>query len=206
MKFPQEQTGIVEGLPFESRLGFVAFNVERCLSEARSHAVARRQLEALPLLSEGLSMLWDRAERRSTPDPSRVEAVIEHLQGYETPMEDMENVRYNHDVILVEAARTLMKGMNLLKDASRTARYVAGALSGPFQAVALVYADHRAARSSEMAVADAALLRLRDWGQRPFHRSAFEGIPDWPRGAVSKRYASGGIGGTAEDDEHDLGA
>lgn len=201
MTYP-ERTTIVETLPYESRIAFIAFCAERCFKEARRHPVAREQLEKLPLLGEGLEMLWVRAEQRVKPAPDRINAVLQHVSAYETPAADMENVVYNYDIILVQAARVLAKGMRVLQDPEKAApRYVAGALEGPYLSVAQVYADFEAARNAERAVADIAILRLHEWGNKPFSRVVFEGIPEWPRGALSKKYAENRVKGTAENDD-----
>jgi len=197
-----ERTKIVEALPYESRIAFIAFCVERCFREARRHRAAEEQLSKLPLLGQGLDMLWSRAEHGVTPDPDRVDAVLQHVLTYETPAEDMENVIYNYDIAIVEGGRMLGKGMRALQDPEKaTPRYVAGAVSGPYVSVAQIYADYQNARNAELAVEDTALQRLHDWGKKPFSRVVFEGIPEWPRGELSKRYAENRLTGSAEDDD-----
>lgn len=200
MKYP-ERMAILEAVPYESQLGYIAFCVERLLQEAQRHPVARVQVEQLPLLREGLNMLWARAERGEMADPSRIRAVLNHLETYERPAADSDDVLYNYDVILVEAARMLTKGMRVLLDsAAANPRYVAGALEGAVMAVGLVYADGRRARTAEVAVIDAALERLREWGAKPFSRQVFTGISEWTRGEVSKRYAERQLTGTKDED------
>jgi hypothetical protein len=195
MKYP-EREAVVEGLPYESRLGFIAYAVERGLNEARRHPVARAQLEKLPLLTEGLEMLWARAERGVVPDPERVRAVREHLATYQRPAMDGENMSYNYDVTLVHTASTLNRGMRLLQDPQVKPRAVAGALEGPVQSVGVVYDDWSGARAAEVANIDTALERLRDWGAKPFSRAAFGEIPEWARGELAKKYAEGRVTGT----------
>jgi hypothetical protein len=67
--------------------------------------------------------------------------------------------------------------------------------------VSLIYADYKSARKGEFDVIDTALVRLSEWADKPFSRAVFEGIPEWPRGAISKKYAQNRIKGTAEDDD-----
>jgi hypothetical protein len=197
-----EATKIAETLPYESRIAFIAFCAERCLKEANRHPAAREQLQKRPLLGEGLEMLWARAEQGTIPAPDRVNAILQHVSSYETPAPDMENVVYNADITLVQAARVLIKGMDVLQDPEKaTGRYIAGASAGPFICVAQVYADYQNARNAERAVTDTALLRLHDWGNKPFSRKVFEGIPEWTRGELSKKYAENRLKGSADEDE-----
>lgn len=199
MKYP-ERMEIVERLPFESRVGFIAFCVDRCLSEARRHLGARMQLEQQPGLTKGTQLLWARAERGEIPDPARVAAVLAAAATYETPAATSEDVVYNADVTLVEAARMLTKGLRVLQDSEvATPRYVAGALEGPVMVAGLVYADGRAARNAELAVIDAALQRLGESAGQPFTRALLADLPDWPRAELSNRYAAGQLTGTADD-------
>lgn len=200
MKYP-ERVAIVENLPYESRLGYMAFCVERCFKEARRHPVAREQLERLPLLTEGLEMLWARAEQGVLADPEQIKEILAHVSTYEKPAPDLDNVLYIADVTLVKAARMLMKAMKVLEDPEAKPRYVAGALEGAVQSVGGIYADAADARDAEVAVIDTALEKLRDWRNKPFTRYVFEGIPDWTRGELSKKYAEGRIKGTDSDDE-----
>jgi hypothetical protein len=200
MKYP-ERIKIAEDLPYESRLGFVAFGAERCLKEARRHPVAREQLEKLPLLTEGLDMLWKRAEQGVVPDPERVNTIRSHVLSYQSPAEDQENIKFNYDVSLVNAGSTLNKGMRLLQNPDTDARTVASALEGPVQAVGNIYADHRNARNAELEVIDTALSRLKKWGNKPFSRAAFGEIPEWKRGELSKKYAEGRLVGTDVHEE-----
>lgn len=201
MKY-SEREKIVETLPFEFRVGFIAFCVERCLNEAQRHPIPREQLEQLPLLKEGLDMLWKRAERGVSPDPERINLILEHLAGYERPAADLENVLYTFDVTLVSAARMLTKGMRVLQDAAQaTAKYVSGALEGVVQSVGVIYAAWQDARKAELQIIDTALMRLQEWGNKPFSRAIFEGIPEWIRGELSKKYAENRLKGSAEDDE-----
>lgn len=200
MKYP-ERMAILEGASYEARVGFIAHCVERCMSEARRHPAAKEQLEQLPLLTEGLDMLWARAERGVKPDPARVEAILAHLGTYERPAADSQDVEYNYDVTLVEAARMLTKGMRVLKDPdAANPRYVAGALEGPVLITGLIYADSKKARDAELAVIDAALEQLRAWDGRPFSRVAFEGPAEWRRGEISKKYAERRLLGTKDEE------
>jgi hypothetical protein len=200
MKYP-ERMAIIEQLSYEARVGFIVYCAERCLSEARRHASSREQLAKLPLLTEALEMLWVRAERGIAPKPERVRGVLDHLQTYEKPAKDSENVDYRYDVTLVEAARMLTKGMNVLLDTeAANPRYVAGAFEGAVMSVGLIYVDGRRARELETAVTDAALERLRNAGKQKFARSLFEGIPDWARGDVTPRYAGQRLTGTKDDE------
>lgn len=63
-----ETVKMVEGLPYESRLGFIGFCVEQCLNEASRHPIASQQLKNLSLLKEGLAILWARAEHNQPPE------------------------------------------------------------------------------------------------------------------------------------------
>ena len=198
-----ERESIVQALSYESRLGYIAFCVERCLAEARRHPAAKQQLDQLPDLSEGVEMLWARAERGVSPDPARVDAIRAHLQTYDRPAADRESVEYDRDVILVQAARMLAKGMTVLQQSPSEVDpdYVAGALEWATQSVGVVYADWKAARAGELGVIDDALLRLKKRGSKPFSRSVFDGIPEWKRGELSKKYAEGRLTGSAVDDD-----
>lgn len=202
MKFPA-RIKILDALPYEARLGFVAFCVERCLKEARLHEVGRDQLEKLPMLSEALDIVWQRAERQEMPDPGRVEAIQRHLETYVSPAPDQENVIYNYDISLVQAARVLQDALRLVLDPeAATGSETAGALEGPAQAVAQIYADEDEAQDAEVALIDTALQRLKQAGNRPFARSVFDGIPEWKRGEIWQRYAENRVTGTdLEDDE-----
>jgi hypothetical protein len=201
MKYP-ERIKIVEKLPYESRIGFVAFCVERCLKEAFLHPVAREQFENLPMLREALEMLWARAERREKQDPERIKAILAHLETYDAPAPDSESVIYNYDIAIVQAARVLKDALPMLVDPqSATPQEVASALEGPAQSVAQIYEDEDAAQDAEVAVIDAALQRLKKWGNKPFSRAVFEGIPEWKRGKLWKKYAENRVKGSALDDD-----
>jgi hypothetical protein len=190
-----EREAIIEGLPYEARLGFIGYCVERCLAEARRHPAASAHLAERPMLVEGTEMLWARAERGAEPDPERVRAIREHITTYERPVSD-ENMGYTADVILVHTAKTLNRGMRLLQDPKVRVGAVARALEGPLQTVSAVYADWQAASAAEVANVDDALVRLKDWDGRRFSRTVFDGIADWTRGKVSPKYAAGRITGT----------
>jgi hypothetical protein len=201
MQFAERITTI-EKLPYEFRIGFVAFCAERCIKEARLHPVARKQLESLPLLLEGLEMLWARAERGVVPAPEAMNAVLAHLSTYDSTAPDLENVVYHYDVVLVDAAGEVRSGLRKVQDPeTATADYVVNALEGPYHSVSVIYADYKNARKGELAVIDTALLRLLDWGNKPFSRAAFEAIPEWRRGELSRKYAENRLKGSAEDDE-----
>lgn len=202
MKYPG-RIKIIEKLPYEARVGFVAFCVERCLKEARMHPVAREQLEKLPMLTEGLEMLWARAERGEKPDRERVKAILAHLETYDAPAPDMESVVYNYDIALVQAARVLKDALRmLLNPDAATPEEVASALEGPAQSVAQIYEDEDASQDAEVEVIDTALQRLKKWGNKPFSRAVFEGIPEWKRGKLWKKYAENRVQGSAiQDDE-----
>jgi hypothetical protein len=184
-----EREAIVKDLSYEHRLAFIAFCVERCLSEARRHPAARAQIETLPLLTAGLEMLWERAVGRGQPPPDRVAAVLHHTSTFQSPAPDGVNMAYHYDVSLVNAASALRRGMLLLQNPQAEDRIVTSALDGPVQAVGSIYADYKSARKAELAVIDAALRRLESRGTQRFSRDLFDGIPEWNRGAVSKKYA-----------------
>jgi hypothetical protein len=197
---------IAEGLPYESRLGYIAFCVDRCLKEAQRHPVAARQLEQLPLLRKGFDLLWDRAERGIEPSRGDVERIKAHLDTYASydPENPDEGAAYNYDVALVWAAKTLLMGLALLEDPDKPADYVVDAPYGIDQIVGAVYEDWEAAQQAEDEIGETALMRLRDWGSRPFSREVFDGIPDWDRGEISEKYASGrviGQGGKFEEED-----
>jgi hypothetical protein len=193
---------IVETLPYESRIGLIAFCAARCLNEGRRHAVARDQLENLPLLTEGVEMLWARAERTSLPDPARIDLVLEHVSTYEVPHPSGEGTVYKFDVCLVSAARVLMIGMPALQDQkSLTPPDVVGALESLELCIGAIYADWETATDAEWAVLEAAVQRLSDWGDKPFSRDVFAGIPEWPRGELSKRYVENRIRGSLPEEE-----
>lgn len=196
MKYKDRQR-IVERLPYESQVGYVAFCVERCLDEARRHPAATEQLARLPLLTEGLDMLWARAEKRVEPDPGRLQAIRAHLKGYKTPDPDGENEVFNSDVTLVKAASELNGGLLLLQEPDALNAYdIAAALEGPDTAVRAIYADWEDAGNAEVGVIDAALKRLKKWGSKPFSREVFADIPEWERGEVKTEYAEGRITGS----------
>jgi hypothetical protein len=201
MEFSERIT-VIERLPYESRIAFVAFCAERCLKEAGLHPVAREQLESLPLLVEGLEMLWARAERGTVPSPGAIERILAHLSSYDSTAPDLENVVYHYDVVLVDAANVVRSGLRKVQDPeTATPDFVVSALEGPYHSVSVIYADYKRARKGELTVIDTALLRLLDWGNKPFSRVVFEGIPEWPRGELSKKYAANRVKGTAEDDD-----
>ena len=196
MKY-KDRERIVERLPYESRIGYVAFCVQRCLTEARLHPEAAQQLGRVPLLLEGLDMLWSRAEGGGAPDPERLEAVRAHLDGYQTPDADGENVTFNYDVTLVKAASELRGGLLLLEDPDALDAYeVAAALEGPENAVSMIYVDWEDAGEAEVNVIDTALKRLEKRANEPFSREVFAGIPEWKRGKVNTEYVEGRLTGT----------
>jgi hypothetical protein len=196
MKYAERQK-LIERLPYESRLAFVGFCVERCLNEARRHPAAAAQLANLPLLEDGLAILWARAEGGTAPDAERVEAIRAQLSAFEQPDDDMENLKYNYDVTLVDGALELRNGLRLALDPETAeADVVTSALNGPVQTVGGVYADWQDARRAELEVIDTALQRLKKLGKRPFSRDAFNDIPDWTRGKLSPKYAEGRLTGT----------
>jgi hypothetical protein len=194
---------ILEHVTYEARLGFVAFCLDRCLKEAGLHPRARKQLEQLPLLTEALEMLWARAEKGVQPAPERISAILDHIATYDVPAPDAESVIYNYDITLVQSAREVKRGMRVLQDPkAATPEYISFALEHPAQAVDLIYEDGDDAQEKEIAVIDTALLRLRDaGGKKPFSRDVFSGIPEWPRGKLSKKYAENRLKGSAEEED-----
>lgn len=200
----QEIEKIVLTLAYESRIGLIGFCAERCLGEAQRHAIARDQLKNLPLLTEGVELLWARAERRMQPDPERIKLVLEHVSTYQTPHPSGEGTIYRFDVCLVSAARVLIIGVPALNDPEAAAPPdVVGALESVELCIGAIYADWETATDAEWAVLEAAVLRLRDWGDKPFSRDVFAGIPDWPRGELSKKYAENRLRGSLPDDDDD---
>lgn len=197
-----ERVAIIEKLRYESRIAFVAFCAERCIKEARLHPLARKQLEGLYLLQEGLGLLWARAERKEHVSPGTVDNILAHLSSYDASAPDKENVIYNYDVSLVDAANVVRSGLLKLRDPeSATPRLVANALEGPYHTVSMIYVDYKGARKAETQIIDTALLRLSELGDKPFSQSLFEGIPEWERGPVTKKYAEGRLKGTAESED-----
>lgn len=193
MKY-RDRERIMEKLPFEARVGYVAFCVERCLLEARRHERARAELEELPLLSEALDILWACAERGAKPEEARVDAIRQHLSAYSAPDADGENDHYRHDITLVKAAGELLGGLLLVTEPNAVDAYdVAAALEGPDGAVRAIYDDWEAAGDAEVEVIDTALTRLSKTGKKPFSREVFRGIPEWTRGAVRPAYAAGRV-------------
>jgi len=199
--YPEER--IVQDLPYELRLAYIAYCARRCLDEARRHAVARAQLEQLPMLHEALEMLWTRAEGGSAPEDARVRAILEHFETYEADGPDRESVVYRFDIALIQAARVLKSGLDCLRhpDRAEDVEYVASAIEGPAQTVDLVYADGDEAQASEVEHIGVALERLRESAARPFDRRFFDGLEDWTRGALAPRYAAGRLTGSAPDDD-----
>lgn len=201
MKFA-ETVQIAESLPYESKLAFIAFCLDRCLKEAQLHAAARHQLEKLPMLKEALFMLWARSDDSAPPSPQRVAAILEHLSSYESPAADNENAIFNYDYTLVQAAHVALKGLRCLREpALASADYVASAGEGPYMAAAAVYKDYRAARNAEAAVKGAAILKLAEAGPGQKKRSLLDSVPDWTRGEISKQYADQQLKGSADEDE-----
>lgn len=195
-----ETEKLVETFAYEYKVAFIAFCAERCFKEAQLHKRANEQLNNLPLLAEGLQILWKRAENPGAIDIDRVKLILKHTStDYELPGADMQHVIYNADIVLVEGARAIMKGMKVLLDpAKATPRYVAGTSSASFISAARVYTEYDKSRNNELAICEIALLRLRDFGNKPFSRLVFEDIPDWERGAISGRYAEGRIKNSAQ--------
>ena len=196
MKY-KDRERIVEELPYESRVGYVAFCVERCFKEARRHPIASKQLDRLPLLTEALDMLWARAENGAKPDRERIKAIRAHLDEYKKPDADGENEIFNYDITLVKAASELKGGLLLLESPESLDAYdIAAALEGPENAVSIIYEDWEDAGAAEANVIDTALRRLEKLGHKPFSREVFAGIPEWKRGKVKPQYAEGRITGT----------
>jgi hypothetical protein len=196
-----ERIALLRELPYESKLGFVAFCLDRSLREARRHPNPRAQTAALSVLDEGLELLRQRAEQGIEPDPQRVERV--HAQGlsFERPDPDGINMKYDVDVALIEAANTLLSGMRLLQNPNADLRLVAAAVDGPVVGATTIYEDVDGAREGELEVLDTALARLRAHGNAPFSRAVLDGIPDWTRGQISARYAAGRITGSEINQE-----
>ena len=195
----QDRAKIIESLPFESRLAFAAFCVERCLKEAKRHPTAKKQLEKMPLLTKGLEMLWVRVERGVEPDPKGVQAILAQPKKSQKIGSDFTTIHYAHDFMLVVAARVLARGLRLLQKPQTRPLDVAYTVGDYIAGVDTVYEDREGARKSEAAVADSALLNLEKWGQKPIKRSVFNGIPEWNRGALSKDYAEHRVMGSVED-------
>ena len=187
----------------EAQLAFVAYCVERCLAEARRHPAARAELERLPLLTDGLAMLWAAAGGNLPTDTDRVREVLKHTQSYQRPNRDDTDTVYAHDVNLVFAGGVLGSGMRMLLEPNNIEiRRVVGAVNGPGRSIATIYADSGAARDQEEHVLWLALERLRDAdGRQPITLAVFDGIPDWPRGPLRKRYAAGKVTGRRDDDD-----
>ena len=200
---PQEVRRIVGALSREAQYAFVAYCVERCLAEARRHPAARAELERLPLLPEGLAMLWAAAAGNPPADIARARDILKHTQSYQRPNKDDSDTFFAHDVNLVFAGGVLGSGMRMLIDPDNIEiRRVAGAVGGPGRAIGTIYADSGGARDQEEHVLWLALERLRDAdGRKPITPAVFDGIPDWPRGPLRKRYTAGKVTGMEDDDE-----
>ncbi len=197
-----ETVKMVEGLPYESRLGFIGFCVEQCLNEASRHPIASQQLKNLSLLKEGLAILWARAEHNQPPDLKRIAVILSHLDTYWVEDPRREDILYTYDFSLCQAALILKKGMYSLQNEEKaTARYVAGSSEGPYMLFGAIYEDYRHAQEAWNTVRDTVLQRLVKWGNKPFSRIVFEGIPDWPRGRVTKKYTETRLPGSAETDD-----
>ena len=113
----------------------------------------------------------------------------------------MESVVYNYDIALVQAARVLKDAFPMLVNpTAATPHEVASALEGP-ASVAQIYEDEDAAQDAEVAVIDSALQGLKKWGGKPFSRAVFEGIPEWKRGKLWKKYAEDRVKGSVLDDD-----
>ena len=72
MNYP-ERVAIIEKTPREAQAGYMAFCIERCLKEAQLHPNARKQLESLPLLPEGVDLLWALAEKKQEPPAKKIQ-------------------------------------------------------------------------------------------------------------------------------------
>jgi len=105
--------------------------------------------------------------------------------------------------VLVQGAREARRGMRVLHDPKKaTPEYISFALEHPAQAVDVIYENGDDAQDKEIDVIDGALVKLRDKGSKePFSRAIFDGIPDWTRGTVSKKYAEGRITGDPLDED-----
>ena len=197
----RDREAMIADFSYEARLAYMAFCAERCVAEARRHAPAADQLEREPLLREGIELLWATAGGLGQADPARIAAVRDHATGYERPHPGGEAVVYTRDIALVSAARVLAKGMRVLAEpAAATPGYVVGVLDGPAVLIGTIYEDAMASRKQEVAVIDAALERLRE-AAPPITRALFEGIPDWPRGALTRLYAAGRLTDSSVDEE-----
>jgi hypothetical protein len=196
----KECVAIVETLGIPARTAFVAFAAQRCLAEGRRHPPVTAAIAQQPLLDQGVEMLWAVATGGPAPDPALLASLESMIDQYETPAASGEDVDWAVDISIVQAARMLKKGVKLVRDPDgTTARYVAGAVEGPFGAISRIYVDHKAASDAEIAVLDAAVLRLQSGAA--ISRTMFDDIPDWTRTAVSPRYAAGRITGSVEPDE-----
>ncbi|NMJ44384.1 hypothetical protein GWK16_24270 [Roseomonas sp. JC162] len=197
----RDREAMLADFSYEARIAYVAFCAERCLAEARRHPAAAAQLENQPLLREGVELLWSAASGTAPTDKARVALVRDHVAQYERPHASGEAVVYARDITLVSAARVLAKGMRFLEDpGSATADFVVGALDGPAVLIGTIYEDAMASRREEVAVIDAALERLRG-AAPPITRDLFRDIPDWPRGALTRIYASGQLTDSSVDED-----
>ena len=186
----QKRHKLIKGLPFAPSIGFVAFCVERCFVEARLHTLARAQLESLPLLDDGLELLWAEAEHGTPPDAKRVKAII--AAGDTFYNRKSRKSPFTVDVALVHAHQVLLRGLRMNEGRSNW-QEVNGARQGIVQAVWYIYDDWQAAQKSELAISDGALLRLEKLGKKPFSRKAFGKVSEWRRGPLDKDYAEGRV-------------
>jgi len=199
-----EQEAIVEGLSFESRLAYMAFCLERSIAEAKRHPQAAQQLKELPILYEGLEILWERVEKQKSPDPKVVERILAELSNFEVEDPTRDRVIYKYDVTLVQGARTLRNSLEFLQDpSSKDASYVLDSLEGAVIAAGLIYDDYETARDAEEKIAETALLRLQEWGDKPLTKKVFQDIPEWTRGELSSEYMRGKVTGEGEEDDDD---
>jgi hypothetical protein len=214
-----EREQLAEELGYEACLAFTAFCAERCFAEARRHSRARRELQDRGELVEAAGWLWDRAGGGETCEPQQIRALYAKIIRLEVASERGEGTRYRADVVLVKSIIPLVKGLALLLDPSADERittlpldgskgklvsraaYVAGACEGPYQAAARVYVSGVAAGKAEIAICEAALTKLAASRASRFGRDFFDDVGDWPRTAVSPKYAGPGIAGSNDDED-----
>jgi hypothetical protein len=196
-----EEKALIGDLGYEARVAFIAFCAERCLAEARRHPSAARELASLPLLPDGIDLLWTVA-CGGEPASEKARDVAEHVQTYEVPHPSGVGICYAHDIALVYAARVLMTGMKVLLDPEAASpERVAGAMSGPLRLIGSIYEQAMASRQQEDHLLQLALRRLHAVRDKPLTRSLLDGIPDWHRGPLLRRYVEGRLTDSLPDEE-----
>jgi hypothetical protein len=183
-----EREAIINALPYNEKLAFVAFCAERCIGEARRHAP--EELDRANKLPLALDWLW-RAAQGETVDYKRDLGELHRtLDSFEPPADDQSLALGKYDITISKAMLCVDEGFCAIRNPDIALRSVDRAFEAACSTVARIYQASRPMEQNEIAVLDEALRRLNGLGGQPVKREMLADIPDYERGPVSPRYLS----------------